>query len=59
MRLERKLNLGGYQSMTFVSNDHMTVQECARDLIGQMQPLTNSYPVIKGAIEELRKAYNV
>ncbi len=59
MHLERKLNLGGFQSMTFASSDHMTVQECARDLIAQMQPMVNSYPVIKGAIAELQKAYNV
>ncbi len=59
MNLGRKINLGGYQSMEFHSSDHSTVQECARDLIAQMQPMSTVYPTVRGVIEELKKAYNV
>jgi hypothetical protein len=59
MRLERKVNLGGYQSMNFASSEHPTVQECARDLITQMQPMSGSYPTVRGVIAELQKFYNV
>ena len=59
MKLERKVNLGGYQSMAFTSSEHPTVQECARDLIAQMLPMTQSYPTVRGVVEELRKAYSV
>jgi hypothetical protein len=59
MRLERKVNLGGYQSMNFASSEHVTVQECARDLIAQMQPMSVMYPTVRGVIAEMQKAYNV
>ncbi len=59
MKLERKVNLGGYQSMAFTSSEHMTVQECARDLIAQMQPMTTTYPTVRGVVAEIQKAYNV
>ena len=59
MKLERKVNLGGYQSMAFTSSDHDTIQECARDLISQMNPMTTMYPTVRGVVAELQKAYNV
>jgi hypothetical protein len=59
MRLERKVNLGGYQSMSFASSEHTTAQECARDLIAQMQPMSQMYPTVRGVIAELQRAYNV
>lgn len=59
MKLERKVNLGGYQSMSFTSSEHATNQECARDLIAQMVPMGSIYPAVRGVIDELKKAYNV
>lgn len=59
MKLGVTVNLGGFQSMKFESSEHITNQECARDLIAQMQPMSQMYPTIRGKIEELRKAYNV
>lgn len=59
MKLERKVNLGGYQSMAFTSSEHNSVQECARDLISQMNPMTTMYPTVRGVVAELQKAYNV
>jgi hypothetical protein len=59
MKLERKVNLGGYQSMQFSSSEHATVQECARDLISQMNPMSVMYPTVRGVVAELQKAYNV
>jgi len=59
MKLERKVNLGGYQSMAFQSSEHDTVQECARDLITQMNPMTTMYPTVRGVVAELQRAYNV
>lgn len=59
MMLERKVNLGGYQSMAFQSSEHGTIQECVRDLIAQMQPMATVYPTVRGAVAELQKAYNV
>jgi hypothetical protein len=59
MKLERKVNLGGFQSMAFQSSEHGSVQECARDLIAQMNPMSAIYPTVRGVVEELRKAYNV
>jgi hypothetical protein len=59
MKLERKVNLGGYQSMAFTSSDHNTIQECARDLIAQMNPMSTMYPTVRGVVAELQKAYNV
>ncbi len=59
MHLERTVNLGGFQSMKFASSDHASVQECARDLIAQMQPMSAMYPTVRGVIAELQKAYNV
>lgn len=59
MILHRRVNLGGYQSMEFVSSEHVTVQECARDLIAQMQPMSGAYPTVRGVVAEIQKAYNV
>jgi hypothetical protein len=59
MKLERKVNLGGYQSMAFTSSEHPSVQECARDLIAQMNPMITMYPTVRGVVAELQKAYNV
>lgn len=59
MRLERKVNLGGFQSMAFASSEHATLQECARDLVAQMQPMASIYPTVKVALDETRKAYGV
>lgn len=59
MILHRRVNLGGYQSMEFVSSEHPTVQECARDLVTQMLPLNTIYPTVRAAADEIRKAYNV
>jgi len=59
MKLERKVNLGGYQSMAFQSSEHATVEECARDLISQMQPMSTMYPTVRGVVAELQKAYGV
>lgn len=59
MILHRRVNLGGYQSMEFVSSEHAAVQDCARDLVAQMMPLATAYPALKGAAEEIKKAYNV
>lgn len=59
MKLERKVNLGGYQSMAFTSSEHDTVQECARDLISQMNPMSTMYPTVRRTITELQRAYNV
>lgn len=59
MRLERKVNIGGYQSMAFASDDRKTIQECALDLLAQMQPMSVYYPTIKQAADEIRKAYQV
>lgn len=59
MKLERKVNLGGFQSMAFSSSEHGSVQECARDLIAQMNPMATIYPTVRGVVAELQKAYNV
>lgn len=59
MRLERKVNIGGFQSMAFASSEHITVTECARDLLEQMIPMAAVYPTIKAALDEIRKAYQV
>jgi len=59
MRLERKVNIGGFQSMAFASSDHATVSECARDLVAQMLPMSVVYPTIAVAADEIRKAYGV
>lgn len=59
MKLERKVNLGGYQSMAFTSNEHNTAQECAKDLINQMIPMAAMYPTVRGVVAELQKAYSV
>lgn len=59
MRIERKINIGGYQSMAFASSEHETIQDCARDLIAQMIPMATVYPTIKVAADEIRKAYQV
>lgn len=59
MKLGATVNLGGFQSMKFESSERPTTQECARDLIAQMLPMSTMYPTIRGKVEELRKAYNV
>ncbi len=59
MRLERKVNIGGFQSMAFASDDRHTVQECARDLITQMLPMAAFYPTIAEAMKEIKTAYQV
>lgn len=59
MKLERKVNLGGYQSMNFASSEHGTAQDCARDLIQQMTPMAPMYPTVRAVISEMQKAYNV
>ncbi len=59
MKLERKVNLGGYQSMAFTSSEYPTVQECARELIAQMQPMAVLYPTVRGVVSEIQRAYNV
>jgi len=59
MRLERKVNIGGFQSMAFASDDRHTIQECARDLIAQMQPMSAVYPTIAVAMKEIKTAYQV
>ena len=45
--------------MAFASSEHSSVQECARDLILQMQPMGAVYPTIKVAVDEIKKAYGV
>lgn len=45
--------------MAFTSSDHNTIQECARDLIAQMNPMSTMYPTVRGVVAELQKAYNV
>ncbi len=57
MRLERKVNLGGFQSMAFASSEHNTMQECAQDLVNQMKPLATIYPTVKQAMDEMMTAY--
>lgn len=59
MKLGETVHIGGYSGLRFDSNDRATVQECARDLIAQMEPLAMAYPVLKFKIEELRRAYGV
>lgn len=59
MKLAATVNVGAYQSMKFESSDHNTNQECAKDLIGQMQPMAQFYPTLKVKIDEIRKAYQV
>ncbi len=59
MRLERKVNIGGFQSMAFATSEHITIQECARDLVAQMLPMSTIYPTIRVALDEIKKAYQV
>ncbi len=59
MRLERKVNIGGFQSMAFASDDRHTIQECARDLVAQMAPMSTVYPTIAQAMNEIKTAYQV
>ena len=59
MKLEKKVNLGGYNSMGFQSSEHPTPQECARDLIQQMEAMSSVYPILKTHIMQLKGAYNV
>ena len=59
MKLTRKVNLGGFQTMDFESSERTTPQECARDLVAQMMPLAASSAPIKATVEEIKKAYNV
>ncbi len=59
MKLERKVNLGGFNSMGFQSSDRATPQECARDLIAQMQAMVKAYPILQRYIDETKAAYGV
>lgn len=59
MQMMRKVNLGGFQTMDFTSSEHTTPQECARDLVMQMQPLAQAYPAIKATVDEIKKAYMI
>lgn len=59
MKLARKVNLGGFQTMDFESGEKSTAQECARDLIAMMQPLAASSVPIAATVAEIKKAYSV
>ena len=59
MKLGMTVNLGGFNSMRFDSNERASNQEAARDLIAQMEPLAKAYPVLAQRIAELRSSYNV
>jgi hypothetical protein len=59
MQIERKVNLGGFQTMAFRSSEQSTVQACARDLIAQMQPMATAYPALAQVIKEIKDAYQV
>ena len=59
MKVAITANVGAYQSMKFESSEHPNVQDCGRDLIAQMQPLTQFYPTLKTKIDEIKKAYGV
>jgi hypothetical protein len=59
MKLGATVNVGGFNSMKFESNERASAQEAARDLINQMEPLARAYPVLQGKIQDLRSAYNV
>lgn len=59
MKVAITANVGAYQSMKFESSEHPDIQACGRDLIAQMQPLTQFYPTLKTKIDEIKKAYGV
>jgi len=59
MKLTRRVNLGGYQSMEFASNERTAISEAAQDLVDQMTPLVPAYPVLKQMIAEIRMAYKL
>jgi hypothetical protein len=59
MKIGMTVNVGGYNSMKFESSEQATKQDCARDLIAQMEPIAKAYPVLVGKIQEIRSAYQV
>ncbi len=59
MRLARRVNLGGFQSMEFASNERTAISEAAQDLVDQMVPLVQAYPILKQVIAEIRTAYRL
>lgn len=59
MKLVRKVNLGGFENMDFESSERSTPQECARDLVAAMMPLSASSAPIRATIDTLKKAYNI
>lgn len=59
MKLEKKINLGGFNSMGFQSSDRSTPQECARDLVTQMTAMVKAYPILQQHITELKAAYAI
>lgn len=59
MKLEKKVNLGGFNSMGFQSSEHNTPQECARDLVTQMQAMVKAYPILQQHIDQMKAAYGI
>ncbi len=59
MRLERVVQVEPYQPITFTSSEHATPRECAADLVAQMQPLLQYYPVLANTIKALKGAFGV
>ena len=59
MKLGVTVNVGGFNSMKFESNERSSQQEAARDIIEQMAPLVKAYPILNQKIQELRSAYGV
>jgi len=59
MKLGMTVSIGGYSGFRFDSNEFATREECARDLIKQMEPLAKHYPTVAGAIAGVRSSYGV
>lgn len=59
MKLGLTLNLGGFNSLKIESSEHGTAQDCARDLIAEMTPMIQAYPILKQRIDEIKAAYKV
>lgn len=59
MKIGMTVGVGGMQFHRFDSSEHDTVQECAKDLIAQMQPLSLAYPSLVQRIAEIKTAYGV
>lgn len=59
MKLEQTIQVAPYSPITFTSSEHATARECAADLIAQMQPLLQYYPVLANTIKALKGAYGV